>query len=922
MSVASDEFVAAIGDAVGRGDLDGVVTLIANAPEAVRRQARPAIVRKYEDRIYANRIQATVQAAGLALLGVATLPQIRLMFNLVDALAPCPEQMVAVVRARDAGFAPALMTHLLGEEWGRQWPMVRALITAGVVPRPTGPQYIAKMVTGISGDWENRHRVYDALLADPALLEDEVWDIFTVDVTNDLVNAKLFNSRPSQPAKRDENVWIIGLVRLAGYGHLSRERLLDASLDAMMRDFRPTTVSWHVHFHEALDPSVPERRVRLARYLALMDSLVSAVVGCGLAALRALESELDADTTARALPGPLGHRQKNLAVDALGLLDRTCKRLPEAAPELLAAAIGGLSHERVDVQERTLTVIERWWPSSPQTLTALIGAARDACSPTLQGRIDQLIGPPHDGAKEDPPGRAAADTEIPQDRVDRLPAAVASGFGVGVAMEALDSGAWPAPRGVVMTPELLRAVVPALTPVSDHDEALALAARLVEGEGNGDDAERLVDAVVRLDASAVPGFRVHASGVHQRALAVSDETGSAHGRCLIARLVAGWLGTHERWDWRGMGTAMAVLGEYVDLAADPSTRRPLLGTPTHEGGWIDRDVLRERRARRRWQLKRKSIDDTLAQSRATFGPSVSGESTFVIVHSSETWRPVEREFMTRFSDTDLPQALAEAAAEVTVPHTWWIVEFADDGTFQTTWKRVTWAALDALGARWLATVAPAAQEVAYAAAAAAVWLGLDANNIESRPDAMFEVSFSPLAGLGRCAWQALAHGLLAKSAAATRAATDVIVASIDDGRFDPAALAAALNWTFENGKGVLPRVVTQLRDVARLSDLHAAQVFRFGQQYIATAKTVDKTANPLLELMLETGVLLGASVTLPDARTTLEGAIASTGATSKLATTSRRLLALEPRPESRFDHARIAACLAVVTAAEAATLVG
>ena len=89
MSIASDELEAAIHDAVSRGDRDGVVTLIASAPEKVRRQARPAIVRKYEDPVYGRPVEPTVQAAALAALGLATLPQLRQMFGLVEALAPC-----------------------------------------------------------------------------------------------------------------------------------------------------------------------------------------------------------------------------------------------------------------------------------------------------------------------------------------------------------------------------------------------------------------------------------------------------------------------------------------------------------------------------------------------------------------------------------------------------------------------------------------------------------------------------------------------------------------------------------------------------------------------------------------------------------------------------------------------------------------
>lgn len=133
---------------------------------------------------------------------------------------------------------------------------------------------------------------------------------------------------------------------LAAEGRIDRDRLLDASLDSLTRDFRASTVGWYAQLHESLEPSHEERLERLDRYLALLGSPAPAAVKEGLAALRSIEADVPPDALSRAAIAPLTGRQKNLATETLALLDRCAKRSPEAAATLLEAAAHGLGHER------------------------------------------------------------------------------------------------------------------------------------------------------------------------------------------------------------------------------------------------------------------------------------------------------------------------------------------------------------------------------------------------------------------------------------------------------------------------------------------------------------------------------------------------------------------------------------------------
>ena len=81
-------------------------------------------------------------------------------------------------------------------------------------------------------------------------------------------------------------------MRLAAEGRIARGRLLDASLDALTRDFRASTVAWYAQLHESIEPTHDERVERLDRYLALLGNPAPAAVKEGLAALRSIESEV------------------------------------------------------------------------------------------------------------------------------------------------------------------------------------------------------------------------------------------------------------------------------------------------------------------------------------------------------------------------------------------------------------------------------------------------------------------------------------------------------------------------------------------------------------------------------------------------------------------------------------------------------
>src|SRR5262249_28739655 len=125
--------------------------------------------------------------------------------------------------------------------------------------------------------------VRDAFLNDPELLEREVWRLFEVEGNGE------FSLAARDKYSRNEATWEAGLVALAAEESLPRARLLDASLDALQRDFAQFRAGWFSRFHEALEPTIEERSERRERYLDLVSSKIPPTMSFALSALSKLD---------------------------------------------------------------------------------------------------------------------------------------------------------------------------------------------------------------------------------------------------------------------------------------------------------------------------------------------------------------------------------------------------------------------------------------------------------------------------------------------------------------------------------------------------------------------------------------------------------------------------------------------------------
>ncbi|MFL5926002.1 MAG: DUF6493 family protein [Gaiellaceae bacterium] len=815
--------------AARRGDVAAVVELIENATEKERRAAASGTER--------FGIMRESPAWRLAWLGTATARDASTWWFSFDDLPP--DDVLRVVHARGKRFVGTLVRAF--ERELVLWPLIRALVRRGLIDRPDLTAYTRALVrsAGAGPRFWFEDSAYRELVADEQLLDEDVWAIFEVDASSELASAHVYEQREQFTLGEPiGNRWLYALTRLASENRLDRQRLLDASLAALQRDFRASSVGWYAKLHEALEPTREERVARLGTYLALLASPVPAVVKEGVIALKQVEPP--PEQLARSAAPALTLPQKGLALDVLRLLARAAKQEPAA----LATIAEALAHENVDVQERALTLLEQHREAVDRA--ALLRYA-GVVSPTLRPRLEQLTGV----ALAEP----VRMSEPPALRVRAQPRLT--------------------PREAVQRRE-------PVTEVATVEDLIELAAALLEGQGTGDDAERFLDGVSRLWPEQEPGFDRRTGGLAKRAqeLTADRRLVGISGAEIVARVVLAWT--------RGLappkqsaGGLIGFLGvraiEVARRARGGGKPRGLLALPTNSGGWIDPDVLEERRARHGTFRNRPDHGDLQqAQLRASALEPIRIEPRLAM--RERPFRDTERGV--NLALMSVPAALGSVRDRLVPPE--------DEDS--RTWNWNPWGISDALGIRWALTVLPGDPDAAFGNALQSAVVTRDGGSAYGHPEIVLEHALDPDVPMTMVGWHLVAAGLLGKPQEVKRAAVDVVVQTIEDGRFDAEVLAAAVGWLVANELGKPNRLEQPLRDVGRLSPLHAAQVVRVIVGVTAALPETPRALAAVLELARELSAASGYRVDGGAERSALERIAGEVSKSSKLGRAARALL--------------------------------
>lgn len=860
--------------AIRAGDLNGCVEWVTAATEAERRAAAPLGQRwlkaawdRHLDRTAevaidlprdAQQVQRIAKTASAAVAGTATLSELK---SLAYRVWHFEEEAWRLLAARRPDWLAGWADWVLGES-ARSWIYVRHLVRDGLIEKPSVDHYTTAMLGYV---WP--HSALDLLRSDPELLEDEVWRLFRVEGAgeNSLAARDKYSS--------GERTWSHALQTLSREGQLCRQRLLDESLGALERDFAQFRVGWYAQFHEALSPTLGERAARVDRYLALLASPIPPTVSFALKALTLLDKEdrLPAEALLGHVAPALGAREKGTVKAALRLLERAAKREPAYAEAAALLACEALLHEGPDVQEAAFKLIQRYDAPDHAELRGLLQARLDDLAASQRSAVEAWL-----GVESGPAAPSPAADAVPADlesRARAFPADLARLAGVEAALQAWQNGTWDLPPLRFIDPRIPRlAPENALQPITELDELIDRFSAVLENPDSPEEIERVLDGVSRLCGERPPDFERRTDPLRKRALKlVGRKRGLPWSGYLphdLPEVAVSWLcGTVAKPVKQDSDDLTYFLGLRMHVLAERIAARqpgPLLGAPTHSGGWIDPRVLVARlRAwlaagggsqtppKRGWPLRSRYPYPDVIQALLRLAPDgraealaacaglegeivdafryAFGASDVEIGPDAALWIAASRARDPRVDDPYVearhpnrgPDTTRVARPELQVER--W--SYQDCGKEHIAF-RVTLGVdppvpddacpeiptvlfyedheADANALRWLATVWPGGREAWLAKGAWMIGANLDWWEAEWENRVYLEALLDPDTDLGGMGGILLGLGLATKEPGESSLATDALIAGIQDGRVTGASLADVLSYLLTLGVDPAP----------------------------------------------------------------------------------------------------------------------
>lgn len=257
----------------------------------------------------------------------------------------------------------------------------------GMIVSPSHSLWSQKAAPDMEVEPQDHVRLPDRLRNRPDLHPD-FWRFFEIEGNGE------FSLAAFDKFVATEGTWAFALRELSDEGLIDRNRLLDASLDALARDFAQFRAGWYSRFYGSMDPTPEEQITRKDRFLQLLGSAIPPTVSFALKAIKQIDKvqPIAEAELLEAIPPVLQARQKGTVATGLGLIEAAAKRRPEIGAQALPVVLGALIHEAADIQTRALDLIEKLGIADhPKTREDLQGYI-DSIAPSLRPRVTALSG--------------------------------------------------------------------------------------------------------------------------------------------------------------------------------------------------------------------------------------------------------------------------------------------------------------------------------------------------------------------------------------------------------------------------------------------------------------------------------------------------------------------------------------------------
>lgn len=413
---------------------------------------------------------------------------------------PDDDYAVEIIVDRRPDWVDEWIETLLGESfyWGH-WRLIRRLIMAGLAKKPTNPRYFLGMISAVNSR-HDKSNIVEQLQAAPDLLKEDIWKLFEYDGDgeNSLANTERF-----------EKSWIDALLQLVNKGKLPRAKLLEASMEALERDFNHYRAKWFFEFFDRLEPTDKELKKFSVRLLGLLGVSAPNVASWALSRVEGLaeSSSFETGTLCHAIEPILRARAKGTVITALKLLEQQAAACPKEKLLISVTTSLALAHESADVQKATLKLLQSI--SSPDE--EKVRRHVEMLQPTLAASVRVLVtkwlasgsAPAGSAAESKSPSKTSSN-KVSTDaglnpKLPKVSKQLQSLYAIDVLQQNLKHNVFSIPAAIFDGTDLPRLNhVPRLSPIETVEDLIDVCARVIEDGSLVDDAERCIDGMARL----------------------------------------------------------------------------------------------------------------------------------------------------------------------------------------------------------------------------------------------------------------------------------------------------------------------------------------------------------------------------------------------------------------------------------------
>jgi hypothetical protein len=730
-----------------------------------------------------------------------------------------------------ASLRPASLTQfggLLINQDIHHYESIRALVKRNLCDVPTDDRYVLAIIASNEefgwrlDDW----RPVSARFAEEPDLRQNIWRIFEVESEHGTTLLPRKFSRRPMP-----ETWIDSLVVLSQAGDLSRQRLLQASLEAMTKGFKPRHLLWFIELYDALKPSREEILSNLDSFGYVLASQNNQIAKWVLKELSAVSRKqpLPPEFHTKYLRPILLSESKSNVLTGLKLLEQTTKCHNEFAAECCSIAVDALLHKSPEIQNTVVELLRAHTAILDASIVSKIQELRQGTSAALAAKLSDLLG------DREGPSRKIGCIYVQGDGSKYVPV-----FDDGTRVDEITTA----------------------------DELIAVSAYCIEHPNDSLQLERIMQGCSTMWISQYDSLVERFSPLKKRTAAVLNSNSFRFDilQCLVAMFIRNCFEAATSfksgdevepespssiehfsarvYDQEPPYQLVLERCNEIVIRLKSGVELPMLSFPSNEQGWIEPSSLIRRFEQ--YDLSDRShgrIDEVIALLRLPLEhwAHYSSKSR----PNREFWRAVNYASASSDAADSLDTPLWKAANTFRSPPEFG--RLVDIGTGRI----FGWMSSYSL-TRWQALMFPSLRELLLGAGIGHVASSITGFDTTAREDRIYlELASDPNFPIRERASKLIATGLFVGDPEFAGCAGDAVIAAIDRGALDVNVFGDALCRLLYSEKSKPTRLSNMLHQVAQISDVHLNAVRRILERTLRGGVLMPKGLSSVLELFHE-----------------------------------------------------------------------